>query len=32
MGYRIDFMFGYRVGFSGTANRRGLFSIWRNPR
>ena len=28
----IQFMFGYRVGFSGTADRRALFTVRTNPR
>jgi len=28
----IHFMFGSRVGFSWTADRTGLFTVWTNPR
>jgi len=28
----IHFMFGSRVGFSGTADRTALFTVWTNPR
>jgi len=32
MGDPIHFMFGSRVGFSGTADRKALFTIRTNPR
>ena len=31
-GYPIHFMFGSRIGFSGTADRTALFTVWTNPR
>jgi len=31
-GHPIHFMFGSRVGFSGSADRMALFLFWSNPR